>query len=140
MKPILCFFCTLLFQFAFSQEQNKIQIKISDKSTKELLMGANVQWLNSADGATSDEHGIAYVNAPDSFPGTLVISYVGYITDTLIIKKVANIEEKMQPEIALNEVHVKARKQTNFISSIDPMKTEKINSGELKKAACCNLS
>ena len=142
MKSILCciIFSALLFQIAFSQESKKIQIKITDKHTKELLMGANVQWVNSTDGATTDEYGIALLNVPDSLPRSLVISYVGYVTDTFRVKKAANIDIALQPEVALKEVEVKARKQSSYISSMDAMKTEKLGTGELKKAACCNLS
>ena len=129
----------VLCQASFSLEQKKIQIIVSDKKTGESLMGANIQCVNSTIGSTTDEHGIASVTI-DSLPHELVVSYVGYVSDTVLVNKIIDLEIKLQPEIRLNEVQVKGRKQTNFISSIDPLKTEKINSGELKKAACCNLS
>src|SRR4051812_6926809 len=121
-------------QYSFSRAQNKIQIKISDKKTHKLLMGANAQWLNSPVGATSDEHGKATLELPDSLPQRLIVSYVGYVTDTIVVNHHADLDIHLEPEIQLSEVAVKARKQSSYISSIDPMKTEKISNTELKKA------
>jgi hypothetical protein len=126
-------------QYLHGQEKNKIQVKISDQKTHELLMGANVQWLNTIIGATTDVHGTAILET-DSLPQSLVISYVGYITDTIVIKQFSDINIELQPEIQLNEVHIKGKKKTNFVSSIAPMKMETITGEEFKKAACCNLS
>jgi len=117
-----------------------IKITITDKKTHDLLYGANVQWLNSSIGATSDEMGIAELDLVDILPALVEISYVGYQTDTIKITKEADLKIQLIPMVALNEVQVKAKRQTSFISSMDPMKTEKLEAGELKKAACCNLS
>jgi outer membrane receptor for ferrienterochelin and colicins len=123
-----------------SQTPQKIKITITDKKTKEFLLGANVQWLNTVVGATSDEHGIAVLDVMDSLPKAIVVTYIGYINDTIQINNPINITIELQPEIQLGEVKIKGKRQTNFISSINPIKTEKIEAGELKKAACCNLS
>jgi outer membrane receptor for ferrienterochelin and colicins len=123
-----------------SQTPQKIKITITDKKTKEFLLGANVQWLNTVVGATSDEHGIAVLDVMDSLPKAIVVTYIGYINDTIQINYPINISIELQPEIQLGEVKIKGKRQTNFISSINPIKTEKIEAGELKKAACCNLS
>jgi outer membrane receptor protein involved in Fe transport len=104
------------------------------------LFGANIQWLNSAIGTTSNEYGIASLDAIDSLPKFVIISYIGYNEDTILIKNTADLNIALTPEVQLAEVKIKAKKQTSFISSINPMKTEKIESGEFKKAACCNLS
>jgi len=135
------FFLLIIFisQLGFSQTQ-KIKINITDKSTQEMLYGANVQWLDTIAGATSDESGIAYIELTGSLPKLLVISYIGYISDTVLVQEIKEYNIALQAEIYLNEVNIQARKQTSYISSIDPMKTEKIGMDELKKAACCNLS
>jgi outer membrane receptor protein involved in Fe transport len=139
MKQLFLALAMLFSVQAFSQS-NQIQIKISDRKTHELLMGANVQWLNSTTGATTNEHGIAIVPLPDTLPLRLVVSYVGYLPDTVTVKTSSDMQLQLEPEVMLSEIHVKARKQSSYISSMAPMKTEKIENAELKKAACCNLS
>jgi outer membrane cobalamin receptor len=132
---ICCFHLKIL-----SQNNNTIQLKITDKHTKELLFGANIQWLQSLIGATTNEYGIANLELTDSLPKAVVISYIGYLDDTVFINNTKNLSIALTPALQLSEVKIKGRKQTNFISSINTIKTEKIESGELKKAACCNLS
>ena len=124
----------------FSQNQQTIQIKITDKKTKELLFGANIQWLNVTIGATTNEYGLAALEIIDSLPNKIIVSYIGYNNDTILVAKHTDLNIELTPEIQLAEVKIKGKKQSNFISSINPIKTEKIESGELKKAACCNLS
>jgi hypothetical protein len=109
-----------------SQTPQKIKITITDKKTKEFLLGANVQWLNTVVGATSDEHGIAVLDVMDSLPKAIVVTYIGYINDTIQINYPINISIELQPEIQLGEVKIKGKRQTNFISSINPIKTEKL--------------
>ena len=55
------------------------------------------------------------------------------------IAKRENINVSCIPEVHLHEVQVKTKRQTNYISSMTSVKTEKIEAGE-QKAACCNLS
>lgn len=138
MKTTLTILLSIIIFCSFGQQ--KIQVKISDKKSKENLFGANVQWLHSDKGATSNEFGIAELTDIDSLPNSIVITYVGYRTDTILIHKTADIKVLLEPDVQLSEVKIKAKRQTNFISSVDPLKTEKIGLGELKKAACCNLS
>lgn len=141
MRKLDFWFLLLTFfisQYVFSQQ--KLKITITDKKTKEFLYGANVQWINSVIGATSDEFGVAQLDAIEVLPNSIVITYVGYQTDTILVNKIADIKIQLEPEIQLSEVKIKGKRQTNFISSINPIKTEKIEAGELKKAACCNLS
>jgi len=68
------FFLLIIFisQLGFSQTQ-KIKINITDKSTQEMLYGANVQWLDTIAGATSDESGIAHIELTGSLPKLLVL-------------------------------------------------------------------
>ncbi len=139
VKNWLLLYLICIYQFGFSQQQ-QIEITITDKSNGDLLYGANVQWMDTLIGATSDENGIAQLEISGVLPKQLVVSYVGYVTDTILVNDLQPLKIELQPEIFLNEVSIQGRRQSNYISSIDPMKTEKIEAGELKKAACCNLS
>ncbi len=129
-----------VFYFSYSKDSPQIKIKVSDKKSKELLMGANIQWVNLPLSSTTDEHGEAIITLPDSLPATLTISYIGYQTDTIYVYKEENLNIQLRQEIQLQEVKISSRRLTNYISSMDPLKTEKIDNAEFKKAACCNLS
>ncbi len=124
--------------------QNKlpgIVIKLTDDHHPEPLAGANIQWLHdAATGAVTNESGIAVLPLSGPLPQKAVISYVGYIADTILITGTDTLELHLHPDMQLSEVHVTAKKQSNFISSLSSAKTEKITDHELKKAACCNLS
>ncbi|HNC72968.1 MAG TPA: carboxypeptidase-like regulatory domain-containing protein, partial [Chitinophagales bacterium] len=134
-------FVFVAFQYTgFAQEKQKIKIKVSDRTTGEMLYGANVQWLDTTIGATTDEYGIAELNVAGALPKKIIVSYIGYQDDTIEVHHQTEMNITLDPAIALEEVKIKGKRQTNFISSINPLKTEMIDAGELKKAACCNLS
>ena len=126
------------------QAQNstpKITIKIKDAKTKEPLIGANLVWKNSTIGAVSNEQGVAEIEIIDSMPHQLDVSYIGYQSDSFLVETaILKLWFELNATNELTTVNVNAKQLTNYISSIDAMKTEKITNGELKKAACCNLS
>jgi outer membrane receptor for ferrienterochelin and colicins len=106
----------------------------------ELLVGANVHFAGTTIGTTTDAQGRFELNNTGHYH-ELVVSFVGYVTDTLHIP---HSGEKMIIELAkdieLNEVTVNERRKGVYHSKIDPMQTQKLTSHELQKAACCNLS
>ena len=117
--------------------QNKlpgIVIKLTDDHHPEPLAGANIQWLHdAATGAVTNESGIAVLPLSGPLPQKAVISYVGYIADTILITGTDTLELHLHPDMQLSEVHVTAKKQSNFISSLSSAKTEKITDHELKR-------
>lgn len=137
---LLGLFTISIYHTSYGRAGHTIRITITDKKNNEFLYGANAQWIKTTIGGTSDEFGIVTLDLPKKLPADLEISYVGYQTDTIKISKEEDITIQLIPELFLTEVNVSAKRQTNFISSMDPMKTEKLDAGELKKAACCNLS
>jgi hypothetical protein len=120
---------------------SKISIKIKDAKTKEPLIGANVLWKNTTIGAVTNEKGIAEIDVIDSLPHEINISYIGYQPDSFLVEKgIFNLWFDLDAVNELENVTVQAKQLTNYISTMDAMKTEKIGNAELKKAACCNLS
>ncbi len=108
-------------------------------SQKEGLPGANVFWLNSSMGSITDDDGNFEIpfNADYS---KLVISYVGYKTDTISIKTTNFLEHSLNPKSDLEEVTVSARKKATSRSYLQAQNVILVSSDELLKAACCNLS
>lgn len=103
------------------------------------LTGANVYWIESTRGTTSDTNGYFELtkNKNDQF---LVISFVGYLNDTITITKYSNISVYLTPNLEIDEVLIQERQQGQYINTLNPIQTTKVTASELQKAACCNLS
>lgn len=103
------------------------------------ILGANVYWLNTTVGTVTNEEGTFNLPYKNEYK-QLIISYVGYKTDTLNITNTAFIKHNLTPTNNLNEVVVKSRKQATAKSYLNAENTLFVSSDELLKAACCNLS
>jgi hypothetical protein len=141
MKRIIVFTLFLFFPlFIFSQE--KLTGMIMDKNNpKDNLgvFGANVYWLNTSIGATTNEKGWFTIPYNKSYK-KLVVSYVGYKTDTLNISDLEPIHHFITLENELEEVTLKSKKKATQRSFIQTKNVFTVNSAELLKAACCNLA
>jgi outer membrane receptor for ferrienterochelin and colicins len=132
-------FIFLLPMILFSQEQLK-GIVLETSSTKEMpLLGANVYWSDSSVGVITNEDGTFSLPYKFSY-SKLVISYVGFKSDTIIVKENRFIKHVLQASDQLDAVVVKSRKQATSRSYLKATNTIFVSSDELLKAACCNLS
>jgi outer membrane receptor for ferrienterochelin and colicin len=68
-----------------------------------------------------------------------VISYIGYLADTVIIANDRPLLVVLQSD-ELDEVLVAGKKVGSHMSRMDPLTKVNITGAELCKAACCNLS
>jgi hypothetical protein len=141
---IILFIATAISGPAAAQHDDHIMVHIFgayDDDTAALI-GANVYWANTTEGTASDETGIAHLPVHHHLPHQLVVSYIGFYNDTLTVTDpdkrhyyVFLINVRM-----LNAVEVVQKRKTQFVSSIETIKTEFIGEDELKRAACCDLS
>mgnify|MGYP000221078123 CR=1 FL=1 len=98
-----------------------------------VLPFANIVWKGTTIGTTSDENGnfklkkIAQTN-------DLIISYTGYISDTL------NTENQSFLKITLQSSSLASVTVEGNVGDVIVSQNEKITSSDLKKAACCTLS
>lgn len=107
----------------------------------EALPGVNIQWLGTTIGTSTDIHGDFRLSAKGINQQLIVVSFLGYKTDTLDVAGKRNINIEMYETTSeLGAVEVKSRMNSSFISELDPHKVQVITSHELKRAACCNLS
>ena len=125
---------------SFSQALKGRVVEWDDVMKMEMpLAGANVYWLNTTTGVNTDADG--WFSIPlNEHSGRLVISYVGFVNDTIQINDVSLKKLTLKKSLDLKEVNVEARLGTTTISTLNPLNTEKLNEGEILKAACCNLS
>jgi outer membrane receptor for ferrienterochelin and colicins len=108
---------------------------------KVALPGANVFWLGTTSGVATDAQGKFELSITQRLPHKLVVSYIGYQSDTLeIAPGQTQIEVVLESSQKLDEVVVTHRRSGSHVSSIDPILTNVITESELQRAACCNLS
>lgn len=107
---------------------------------KEPLPGATITALPEVRGTQTDMEGhfSFIIPEPDNL---IVISYVGFVTDTILLPKdQEHIEVSLKEHKLLGEVTIEGRNKTTELDLLGTMNTQKIGTGELLKAACCNLS
>lgn len=110
---------------------------------KEPIFGAKVRLIRSGKGAVTDEEGKFELILPKELPDTMVISAMGFYNDTIVVDKndrFIALSITLFSEQLLPEVVVAAKRANHSISRLKTLLVEEINSGELRKAACCNLS
>ena len=139
MKSILQLI-VLLPLFLFSQKEIKgIVMEQNSNNERVPLLGANVFWLNTTLGTMTSDDGTFTVPYDTSYK-KLVISYIGFRTDTLLIETPKSIFHVLKASDALGEVTVSVRKKSSATSFLSSQNITTISSKELLKAACCNLS
>ena len=103
------------------------------------LMGANVGWLGDEKIVTSNDHGEFSIPVSDEFT-TLVISFAGFRSDTIQVTEPGILQVVLGTNNSLKAVVVTSKQKNMYVNRKDPFGILQINSGELLKAACCNLS
>jgi len=124
-----------------SQQLLSGQIKIQEFESKTLIEGANLFWLNTSIGTISDKTG-SFKIPMTPISNQLVISYLGFKTDTLTITKPIRLFHTLLPDNndALDEVTLTQRRKAIQKSYFESQNIIMVSSEELLKAACCNLS
>mgnify|MGYP000973971408 FL=1 len=102
------------------------------------LTGATVQWLGTTTAVATDSSGVFSIRSVKDI-NQLIISYVGYKADTIIVNNAAEMKVIMASGKQLNEVTVTSRMRSTYLSSLSPIRTQVMTERELFKAACCNL-
>ena len=139
MKSTL--YLILLLPFLISS-QGKIEgmvMEVDSQNQQIPLLGANVFWLNTTIGTITSEDGMFTLPYEPSYK-KLVISFVGYKTDTLTVDSPKMIHHLLKASEDLGEVTLSARKKSSATSFLTSQNISTISSKELLKAACCNLS
>lgn len=132
----------LLLSGKFVFGQTVLTGKIIELSNKDSIAipGATIRWLNASDAVYSNSEGNFKINKTAA-TNKLIVSYVGYNNDTLMI-------DTMQTDVLIVLSNIKTLKQVDIVyrkkgseySMMNTLKTENITQKELAKAACCNLS
>ena len=102
----------LLSLDSFSQNTFKGMV-MDKKNTKDNLgvMGASVYWLNTSIGVTTNEKGWFEIPYKSNYK-KLVISFIGYKTDTIDIKNTQPIHHFIKEENTLKEISISAKRKS----------------------------
>jgi len=141
LKHIL-YILFLLPALLFSQEELELKGMIMEANENNEyipLPGANVYWLGTAVGTVTDIDGIFTIPYNKDYK-KLVISYVGFTTDTIDITNSKMVQHWLKPIANLDEVTIKGKRKASATSYFEAQNIINISSEELLKAACCNLS
>jgi outer membrane receptor for ferrienterochelin and colicin len=126
--------------FSFSQEKLEGMVMEANRENKHLrLAGANVYWMNSQTGTITNEEGLFSIPFTKEY-NKLIISYVGFESDTLTINEPKMVHHSLKPLNQLNEVIVEKKRDAVQKTYFNAQNVITVNSAELLKAACCNLS
>lgn len=137
-KIIFIHLSSLLIISSYAQEITGRVVEIADEK-KISVPGVNIYDLSGKTGTVTDTSGRFKFHAHE-LPATLIISFVGYRNDTVEIKEAGEYEFVLKDFRELDGVTVTARSLYTQVSMIRPINIETMTKGELKKAACCNLS
>ena len=135
-------FLALFFLLNYSYSQTiSGKVLFKDNGVDFPIEGANVFWLNTKQGTITKAAGEFNIkNIRDV--KSLVISYIGFKTDTIDIddKKFITHYLTFSDDNELDEVTVSKKRKTIQRTYLMPQNVVKISEEELLKAACCNLS
>lgn len=140
MKKIIVSLCLLIPVLSFAQKDLK-GIIMDKEDLKDTIgvYGANVYWLGTSLGTVTDEKGRFQIPYKTEYK-RLVVSFVGYKTDTLTIMNAEPIRHFLTPEGQLEEIVITNKRKAIQKSFLKTQNTFTVNKDELLKAACCNLS
>jgi len=115
-----------------------VVLQESNNGKFEPFMNASVYWAGTNTGVRTDSFGVFKISINPI--KKLVISYVGFKSDTITIENVKDFKVVLAAKNQLNEVTVFSRNVGSFIPLTSNIRTQVMTGTELLKAACCNLS
>ena len=134
MKNI--FYIVLILPIIMSS-QDKINgtiLEANEKNEVIGLPGANVYWLNTSVGAVTDIDGKFSIPYEKDYV-QLLISYVGYKTDTITITEPKTVQHWLQPTDHLDAVTISSRKQATAKSYLQAANVFTVSSDECVKSS-----
>ena len=141
MKKYILNSIILLFPIFILAQTNLKGMIMNQENPKDNLgvAGATVNWLNTNIGTITNEKGWFTIPFKKEYR-KLVISYIGYKTDTLIVRDLTPIHHFITIENELKGITIRSKRDAVQKSLFATANTFTVNNDELLKAACCNLA
>jgi len=132
---------TTPWKIVYSQHKHLEGIVYEQAENKQPLINANIYWAETTIGTVSDQNGRFHINKQNNDYNKLVVSYIGYEKDTILIAENQEfVEIILLSSNKLDEVIVSERVDGSYISKLEPINTTVISENGLQQLACCNLS
>jgi outer membrane receptor for ferrienterochelin and colicins len=139
-KHIINSFILLFPIFILAQTNLKGMIMDQENPKDNLgVAGATVNWLNTNIGTITNEKGWFTIPFKKEYK-KLVISYIGYKTDTIIVRDLTPIHHFIIIDNELKGITIRSKRDAVQKSLFATANTFTVNNDELLKAACCNLA
>lgn len=144
-SPLIVFLllvsCALSHQI-IAQKNGPLFTALVVNEEDEPLIGATINWKDSSIGTVTDIDGWFTLKRIDTIRAYILeISYVGYQdVEVEILPEEDRLKLLVQATTTLEDIVVETRNRANFTSTLNPLNIETIGAGELRRAACCNLS
>lgn len=143
MKKIFVFILLLVSSYYVSLAQGSVRgsvFGLDENDNKTPLAKSSVVWMGTQKGVLTDKKGeFSIQRVPNS--DKLVISFVGYKTDTITVSAgEETLEISLKQSLTTDEVRVTAEAPQALISTSSVVNSTMITSRGLQKAACCNLA
>ena len=139
-KHIINSFILLFPIFILAQTNLKGMIMDQENPKDNLgVAGATVNWLNTNIGTITNEKGWFTIPFKKEYK-KLVISYIGYKTDTIIVRDLTPIHHFIIINNELKGITIRSKRDAVQKSLFATANTFTVNNDELLKAACCNLA
>ena len=129
MKGVVLLTFVILLAFAFYSNAQTLSGTVKDESNSEPLIGANVVIKGTSIGVVTDEDGKFSLDAGNrSFPITLMVSYVGFVTKDFTVNEVSSkLSFRLEADkVVLSEVQItgsrlseKAKQSPLTVESMD---------------------
>ena len=129
MKKTLLLF-TLLFTIMFVKAQSTRQVTgtVTDNLTKETVIGASILVKGTTTGTQTDVDGKFKISVPATGEVTLVVRYIGYKTQEIVVGTRSAINVSLESEakqldevVAIGYATVNRRDLTGSVSSVAAM-------------------
>ncbi|RYU96313.1 TonB-dependent receptor [Emticicia agri] len=135
MNKLFTFFFLCFTSMTFAQNRFTVSGYISEKGSREQLIGVNVYLPNSSIATTSNTYGFYSLTIPAQDSVTLIFSFVGYqrIEKRISLQKSLELNIDLEPANQLQEVVVSARKQEEKVSESAQMSTIDLPVNQIKK-------
>lgn len=114
-------------------------LEFNNTQKDKVLSEVNIVWLNSTIGTTTNSKGEFSLAFNKEFK-KLVVSYVGYRTDTIIVNRPNLGKIWLHANLDLEEVVLNKKINSIRKSLFNVQNVVTVDSREMLKAACCNLS
>lgn len=139
-KEIIVLFLCFLPLLLFSQNIKGKVIEINIDNKPEGIPGVIIKSKKNKTLAKSDINGDFEIDLK-VYPDTLIFSNLGFETSLVYVDKpLESLVVEMKTGNQLTTVTVIGSNDGKYIDLMNPFHIEQIGEGELRKAACCNLS